>query len=405
MSHIEKRGAAIMITFGEGWEIPIFSVEEGRRRHDRIRELMAREEIDCLVIAGHTGNHRGQFGNIRYVSNYINWFGEEYCLFPRIGEPTLFVWQWMHEYWARKVSWISDMVSTGALDAKKGYGDLIAEKIRDHGLEKARIGLVSERSMSAQVYRTLGGLLLDATFVDAPHVLAFPRLVKSAEELEFVRKAGECADKGIEAMVRAARPGVTEYDVIAECESAMIKAGAEPGSQLLFRSKRWPDGWGLPHGGSMRRLQKRDVLLMELSPSYGGYYSHLLRPIVLGKPSDGFLRIFDVHKEMYMRAREELKPGNVTTEIEARVGAWAEGSGHFSFASPLIQFMDDCQSGPYDTVLEPNQVYAIHPYTRPPQADIDARRGHVGHILGDVCIVTDGAAESVSKLPLEVIVV
>jgi hypothetical protein len=64
-----------MIAFGEEWQIPIFSEEEGRRRHDRIRELMDYDGIDCLVIAGHTGNHRGQFGNIRYVSNYINWFG------------------------------------------------------------------------------------------------------------------------------------------------------------------------------------------------------------------------------------------------------------------------------------------------------------------------------------------
>ena len=394
-----------MITFGKEWQIPIFSEEEGRRRYERIRELMDYESIDCLVIAGHTGNHRGQFANIRYVSNYINWFGDEYCLFPLNSEPTLFVWQWMHEFWARKVSWIKDIVSSGALDQKMTYPELIAEKIRQLGLERSKIGVVSEKTMPVSVYKGLTRLVPAATFVDAPHVLTIPRLVKSPAELEFVRKAGECADRGVEAMVRAARPGATEYEVIAECESAMIKAGAEPGSQLLFSAKQWPDGWGLPHGGSMRRLREGDILLMEVSPCYGGYFGHLLRPISLGKPSSDFLQTFDLHREMYLRARGELKAGNISTEIEARVGEWALGRSSLSFASPLIQFMDNCQSGPYRTILAPGQVFAVHPYTRPPASDLEARRGHVGHIVGDVCIVTEGDAETVSKLPLEVIVV
>ena len=208
-----------------------------------------------------------------------------------------------------------------------------------------------------------------------------------------------------EAMVRAARPGNTEYEVIAECESAMIKAGAEPGSQLLFCSKQWPDGWGLPHGGSNRRLQAGDVLLMELSPCYGGYYGHLLRPICLGEPSADFLHTFDLHKEMYLRARKALRPGNISTEIETTVGQWAYGNSDFTFASPLIQFMDNCRSGPFRTLLAPGQVFAIHPYTRPSQSDLEARKGHVGHILGDVCIVTEADPEPVTKLPLEVTVV
>jgi Xaa-Pro aminopeptidase len=394
-----------MITYGKDWQIPIFSEAEGVRRHKRIRELMDYQGIEALIIAGHTGNHRGQFGDIRYVSNYINWFGDEYCLFPSHGEPTLIVWQWMHEYWARKVSWVQDVVCGGALDQKTTYPELIAGKIRESGLDRAKIGIVTERTMPAYVYKGLIELLPSVTFVDAGHILIISRLNKSAEELEFVRRAGECADAGIRAMAEAARPGATEYEVIAECESAMIKAGAEPGSQLLFSAKQWPDGWGLPHGGSRRPLQKGDVLLMEISPSFGGYFSHLLRPISIGEPPTDFREAFNLHREMYLKARDELRPGNITTEIEARVGRWAVTKGNYTFASPLIQFMDNCQSGPFRTALSPGQVYAIHPYTRPSESQLRERRGHVGHILGDVCIVTEGAAESVSSLPLETIVV
>jgi Xaa-Pro aminopeptidase len=394
-----------MIRYGKEWQIPIFSDEEGIRRHKRIRELMDYQGLDALVIAGHTGNHRGQFGDIRYVSNYINWFGDEYCLFPSKGEPTLFLWQWMHEYWAAKVSWIHDIVCGGALDQTMTYPEMIARKLREKGLERGRIGIVSEKNMPAYVYRGLLELLPDVTFIDAGNILIVARLTKSAEELEFVRKAGECADAGVKAMAEATRPGVNEYEVIAECERAMIRAGAEPGSQLLFCTKQWPDGWGLPHGGSKRLLRKGDVLLMELSPSYGGYFGHLLRPISIGEPSSDFTETFAIHRDMYLKAREALRPGNITTEIEAQVGKWAMEKADFTFASPLIQFMDNCQQGPFRTLLAPGQVFAIHPYTRPTQSDVEARKGHVGHILGDVCIVTDGDAESTSRLPLEMIMV
>ena len=55
-------------------------------------------------------------------------------------------------------------------------------------------------------------------------------------ELEFTRRSGECADKGFEAMLEVARPGVTEQELVAYCESGMVRAGAEPGNFILLGS-------------------------------------------------------------------------------------------------------------------------------------------------------------------------
>lgn len=387
---------------GKEWQIPIFSEEEGKRRHRLIRELMDFRGIQCLVIAGHTGNYKAQYSDIRYVSNFINWFDDEYCVFPLIGEPTLFVWMWQHAYWAKKVSWIPDIVpAAAAVAAGPGYVDFIAKKIKDLGLEKSTIGIVNKRTMPVYVYEGLKELLPSAKFVEAAEVLFIPRLTKSAEELEFVRKAGECADKGFKAMLNIAKPDVTDYELAAECESAMIKAGAEVGSFTLFNSKKWPDGWGFPYGGTNRRLQKGDVILNEITPCYGGYFVQLCRPISLGEPSDDFMELYEIHREMYRIARNEMRPGNIRSEIDAKVAKFALSKRNLSSASAAMQCMDSILSPPFRAALAPGQVFTIHPWTNPPEPDLGAMRGHMGHIIGDTCIVTEGEAECVSKLPFE----
>jgi len=40
---------------GQQWQIPIFSKEEGERRHRKIRELMASRGIDWSHHLGHLG--------------------------------------------------------------------------------------------------------------------------------------------------------------------------------------------------------------------------------------------------------------------------------------------------------------------------------------------------------------
>jgi len=97
--------------------------------------------------------------------------------------------------------------------------------------------------------------------------------------------------------VKASQPGVTDYEVIAECESAMIKAGAEPGSQLLYNAKKWPGRVGVSAWRELSSLAKGDILLMEISPCYGGYYAHLARPISPGEPSDDFRKNLKNHQK------------------------------------------------------------------------------------------------------------
>jgi Xaa-Pro dipeptidase len=390
----------------KNFEIPVFGSDEGRRRWRRIRDLMYDRQIDCLLIGGSTYNYRAGYGDIRYVSNAVPNSDDAYVVFPFQGDPVLYVWAVMSQYHCEKTSW---MRVEHCEWTRKGhtYPQLIAGMIKDLGIERGTLGIVDEYSWFVYAYERLKELLPHAKFVDAGEILRSLRRVKSPAELEYVRKAGECADKGWEALKSAVRPGATKYDLIAELEYAMVKNGAEVATMNLLDVKQWPDGYGFPLGGSYRKLKEGDIINSEITPSYGGYYAQLVRPIFLGSPPADFIDLFNIHKEIYRMAVSELSAGNSAQDIEDTVSQWAMGlKRKFSSASPGLQMLDNMFRTPfYRGELKPTMVFMIHAMTFPPEAEMKGRKGHGGHIIGDTYIITEGKPESITKLPFDVTVI
>jgi len=395
-----------MITIGKEWQIPVFSEEEGMRRWRNIRQKMAARELDCLIISGTTAISKASYADLRYVTNFINWSDDEYCIFPFKGEPTFYTYMIQHQYWAEKVSWVKDIRTCSSNIFAHEPAQDVVKQIKMLGLEKGTIGIVNGRTMLAYFYAYLVKELPQARIIEAGDIIRDCRRIKSSAELEFVRKAGECADAGFRAMAGIARPGITDYDLAAESEAAMIKNGAEVGSFTLFNSKKWPDGWGFPHGGTYRKLQMGDVILNEITPCYGGYFVQICRPISLGEPSEDFLEMYDIHKGMYRIGREGFRAGNWINDVDARVKQYALSRRPFSHATGGFQHLDSLNADPnFDLELKPGMVYEIHPWTHPPEADMIARKNHLGHILGDAHIITTDETECVSKIPIEITVV
>lgn len=379
------------------WDIPVFSAEEGKRRHRAIREVMRRQGTDGLIIAGHIGIYKGAAADVRYVSNYCMWFDDEYVLFPLEGDPILYVWSKIHADWAEKVSWVPVKVSPRGQEGRDHAGE-ISRRVKELGLEKATLGIVNMRTMPAYVYAGLREQLPQAEFVPAGDVLRSCRLVKSAEELEFVRRSAHCADKGFEAVLNTARPGVSEADLVAECERAMVKAGAELGSFILLRSGPWSEMKedGIYFGGSRRVLAKGDVILDEITPSYGGTHTQICRPISIGTPPDDLLRLYHLHEEMYELARKELRPGNTIEAVETQVAELALRRGGYSRGWCLQSGELIDTSSPFRGELKAGMVIVNHPFTQS-----GPRPEYGGHTIGDTFIVRDGAPEALSKAPFE----
>jgi hypothetical protein len=111
----------------------ILDEKERDRRWKKVREMMGKRNLGCLVLYGTFGLYSGMLiGSIRYLSNGDSVTGEGYLVFPLEGEPTLFTFAGRPH-----ASWIADNRSAHPTHSKG-----ISERLRELHLESARIGIV-----------------------------------------------------------------------------------------------------------------------------------------------------------------------------------------------------------------------------------------------------------------------
>ena len=117
---------------------PHLSIAERNRRWEGIRRTMADREIDALIIRGHSGFWYGFMGDLRYVTG-VNGH-EGYCVFPKEGEPTVFLWFPPAALWSvqKQQSWVKDVRGGGWPFGATACG----ERIKELGYHTGRIGIV-----------------------------------------------------------------------------------------------------------------------------------------------------------------------------------------------------------------------------------------------------------------------
>jgi Xaa-Pro aminopeptidase len=375
-----------------------FSKEEYERRHTNIRALMQARGLDCLVITGHNGIFGAGGADIRYVAGVTTMMeGGPFVIFPFSGDPLLIT----HMIGGR---------NTGVLKAeqvafKKGtrlrdYGGHVANRLRDLGFEKGTIGLVTTRVMPAKDYIVMSLELPQARFVPADDIVLHCRLVRSEEEIAFLRRSGEVADAGVRAIVESARPGVVEKELVFACDLAMARAGGERGNFILLGSGAW-ELEGAIFTGTDRKLEKGDIILTEITSNYEGYYTQLCCPIVLGKkPPAGFVKRLQINKTMYQTAFENLRPGNFVGSVEKMVEERVAGMGRWrrSWALQSAELAESFHK--VNLQIQRNMCFVIHPWSEPLSG-----KGFMGHTIGNTCIVRDGEPEVLHKSSQDVITV
>ena len=108
------------------------------------------------------------------------------------------------------------------------------------------------------------------------------RLVKSDEEIEWVRTAAGMTDQSLRALHDAAKPGVTEVELADVIERAYVAQGGTTHIHYLGTTSMARPALCVPRQyPSTRRLAPGHVLVCELSASYWDYTGQILRTVAI----------------------------------------------------------------------------------------------------------------------------
>jgi Xaa-Pro aminopeptidase len=422
--HVVPPGAHPNVVAPEHY--PRLSLAERDRRWDGLRKRMILAGVDCLVMLGTDMYWDMGLANLRYVTGIGAKMGSA-ALFFIDDDPVVYnaVPHMSRPFHAQQTlqDWVTD------IRILRGPAELAAE-LRDRGYDKSTLGIVGFSSgiLPASVFvdsqlHALRSRLPEARLLDFGHVIQEMRLVKSEEELGFMRRGGQIARKVIDAMVRAARPGVREAELYADMVHAQIANGGEPNIFNLMTSgpvEHPPNElWHLLHGHdqpaspTMRPLAEGDNVIAEFHTKYGGYLVHTEYTVHVGsRAPDRLQRIWDVALECLDVSQEMMKPGVTVRELTeavrrpaARAGLeWVELGFHaMGLVSPEfptviyepgfgVDTLDGSKIG--DLVLEEGMTFGNNIDLFDPTWKPD-----VGCVLSDCMIVREGGAELLVNTP------
>jgi Xaa-Pro aminopeptidase len=147
-------------------------------------------------------------------------------------------------------------------------------------------------------------------------------LLKTAEEVQQIRRANRVAGIGLKAFAGELSVGASETGLASLVETAIHAQVRQDG---IFHSRAWATVQAGPHSAeagrfnrsSAQRLKEGDLVLIELATCVNGYWSDLTRTVAVGALSAELERVLSLTRKAQAAAKEAVRPGATAGEIDA----------------------------------------------------------------------------------------
>ncbi len=368
-------------------DYPRFSESELDRRRLAIEGLIERDSLDAVLVFG--ANRTG---------SAIQWLSEwpvtrEASLVITSGErDAMWVQFYNHLPNARKLARRCDVAWDGPDTTAAAMTELDRRGAR-------RVGLVGPLGWKAHARLAER---FDLVSLDADYVRL--RLIKSEEELSWMRRGADLSDLGIQAVRDGVEPGMAETELGAICESAYLATGAT--NQIHYfgvtsmsdPSQCVPSQWP-----SNRTVTVGDVLTCEISASWWGHSGQVLRSMTIdAEPTPLYQDLHAAADAAYDAICDVLRHGASPAEVIAAAGVIESagftiyddlvhgyGGGYFP---PILGSSSRMNEPLPDMVFESGMTVVVQPNVVTPDERAGVQTGGLVHI-------TETGAEPLQNAP------
>jgi Xaa-Pro aminopeptidase len=392
-----------MPALSERLNTPI-STAELERRWSAVRTAMQAHKIDVLLMQNnndHMGGYVRYFTDMPAVNGYPNT-----VVFPRDADMTVVTQgpfggaeELPHEgdgTW-RGVRRVLTTPSYSSAHYSKDYDpELAATALEPYA--KATIGLVGTYQMSFAMVDAIKRRFPNATYVDASDMVDGIKVIKSAEEMELIRRTTKMQDGAMRAAFAAVKPGMRDSDVSAIAAHYSQRNGSEQGIYLCASSPI-----GQPARINMRHVQNRviqkgdQIALLVEDNGPGGFYTELGRTCVVGKAPQAMKDELAFVQEARKVTLDLLKPGTPSRDVweafnafmrkngrpeEARL--YCHGQGYDLVERPLIRHDEPM-------TIEKDMNIVVHPTY--------IHKGYVNWLCDNYFITGNGPGDRLHQFP------
>ncbi|HHY82289.1 MAG TPA: aminopeptidase P family protein [Clostridiales bacterium] len=249
--------------------------------------------------------------------------------------------------------------------------------------------------MNFREYSSFREALDPIELVPAKDITSNLRIVKTADEVNNIRKAAKLADQGFLHILNHIRPGVSEKEIALELEFFLRKNGSE-GLAFPIIAAAGKNG-SLPHAEpSDKKLELGEFLTLDFGCVVNGYCSDMTRTVALGRPDPKLAEIYEITLEAQLKALDVIRPGITGIEVDkqARDHIASKGYGN-NFGHGLGHGVGlNVHEAPSlsvrgDKLLEPGMVVTVEPGIYIP--------GTGGVRIEDLVVITEDGYENLTS--------
>ena len=382
MLELEPRLRAIVAQ-----EYPRFSDAEYARRHRALQAVMERAGVDqLLVVTDHRTGNAPQW--------VTGWPGTvEAYVVVKPGEQMVMHVEWFNHFpLAKKIAKGCDV----RWGEHRGISKTV-EELKRRGAK--RVGL-----MGPLLARKQRELEKEFTIVELDAEYVRLRLIKSEEEIDWLRIGAAFSDAGFASLLSGTKSGLTERELGNLVERAYVGEGGTTFIHFIgVTSMADPQIFVPPQFHSSRKVEKGDVVFCELSGSFWDYSGQVLRSFTVdAEPTPLYRDLHSAAEAAFDAVTDVVRHGTTMDQILQAADVIEErgftvcddvmhgfGGGYF----PPIVGTRSRPAGPLPKMtLEENMTVVVQP-------NVISKERPAGVQVGELIRVTRTGFERLHKAP------
>ena len=379
-----------------------FSVEEFKNRKDKVIKLLKEEKLDAILMFRQESMYwltgYDTFGYVFFQTLVLDQKGNIVLL---TRAPDLRQAQNTSNINDIRI-WVDKNESNPTEDLKIILDELNL-KGKNIGVEYEAYGLTGRNAL-----RLNKSLENYCSIEDTSELVTKLRVIKSNEEINYVKKAANLADKALNEVWKHAKAGVSESKILAEMNKVIFEGGGDyPANEFIIGSGK--NALLCRYQAEKQILNSRDQLTIEWAGTYRHYHSAMFRTILIGKADPKHYKMHEACIEALNKCEIKLKPGNKIGEVfdihaksfddlgykNSRMNACGYSLGA-TFSPNWMDWPMLYTGNPY--VIKPGNIFFMHMILMDSENNLAMN-------LGETYLVTESGNERLGNQKLDLVVI
>ena len=288
--------------------IPDYEYQE---RIQKAAKLIRERGLDLMLVV----STESDYANARYFSGFWPLFERAGVAISARGDAALLVGP-ESAIFAKDFGKINDIFVLKEFreSADPSYPELVPDTFADVfkkiGVtgKKIKIGLGSYVECTLPILDGLKESFPEAEIVICNDIMVELRKIKSQNELACIREGFRIVNLATDEVIRQLRPGVTELEMVGVAQRVIYENGAEYAGLPMYVFSEAPTRHAISRS-SYKKIQKGDVVQLNLSAKIDGYSPSIGLPVIMGKIDAERRKYIDFCYQMHNWTVKELKAG------------------------------------------------------------------------------------------------